>query len=87
MEEHEVLKQMRNKELKAKVKKELNALKENIKKQNELYFKLFLKPNDDLIKAIELFIKSKMNIGQFNKIKESRVKYYTDLKGKFKLWN
>ena len=47
---------MFKKEEKIKLKEILNNLKENLKKQNEGYYNLFLKPNDNMIKAIDRFL-------------------------------
>lgn len=43
-------------EKKKEIKEKFNKLKEDLIKQNEYYFNLFLKPNDNIIKAIDRFL-------------------------------
>jgi hypothetical protein len=54
------------------LKKNLLLLKENLQKQNKTLFNLFLKPNDDLIKLIDLVIKNNISINEF-KVKEVHI--------------
>jgi len=50
-----------------KFKAILNEVRRNLIKQNEEYFKLYLKPNDDLIKAIDLYLKRYWKQGRITK--------------------
>jgi hypothetical protein len=74
MQEYQVLRQMLDNEQKRCIKKQLLDLKENIKKQQEHLYNLFLRANDNMINAIDLFLKSQMTAGQFKHISEARLK-------------
>ncbi len=43
-------------EKRKELKEKFNKLKENLIKQNKEYYDLFLKPNDNVIKAIDRFL-------------------------------
>ncbi len=46
-------------EKRKELKEKFNKLKENLIKQNEKYTELFLKPNNNIIKAIDRFLLNK----------------------------
>jgi len=54
------------KEKKNKIKEDLLNLRQNLTKQNEHLYNLFLINNDDIIKAIDKFLKNQITSGQLN---------------------
>jgi len=74
MEDYQTISQLRDKEKKQELKKQLEHLKELIQEENNKLYDLFLKANDNLIKTIDYFLKNQITKGQFEKIQESRNK-------------
>ena len=70
---------------KKKLRELLNRLKENCKKQNEEYYKLFLKANDDIIKAIDRFLLNPpYNIKRHEQIGIKHLKHIIDKAQEYK---
>lgn len=73
-------KQLREEEKQFKAK--LEVVKLNCIKTEELYFDLFLKPFDDLIKYIDMYKKREINKKQFINITEKINKRILEVRGK-----
>jgi len=80
MEKHQIVKNIKGEEKKRKLKEHLKNLKENIQLQNKHYYNLYMKANEDMIKALNDFIKSQITYGQLDSIIKSRIGYYEKLK-------
>lgn len=79
-----------SKENRKNLRKKLNNIKERLQNQNEKYRELFLKPNEQLIEAIDRFLvnhpsKKHYQIGiiQLKKIMNKRQKHSEEIKKLF----
>ena len=68
-----------DKKEKQRVKETLLKIKENLIKQNEKYYLLYMKPNEDLIKAIDLVLRNRMTLEHFDVISKVRIKHYKEI--------
>jgi len=66
-----------------KFKDDMLKLRSNLLKQKEQLYNLFLKPNDDKVKAIDNVLKNEITIEQF-KYTLGRIKKYKE--EVFKMW-